>query len=51
MPIYEYACPTCGHTWEEWQRMDAPMVAPCPDCKAESPRIWPSRTSFVMKGE
>lgn len=50
MPIYEYQCPNCRHTFEEWVRLaDAHGQEPCPKCGAPSPRIM-SHTSFVLKG-
>ncbi len=37
MPIYEYACRTCGKEWEHFTRkMDAPAPA-CEDCEAGGP--------------
>ena len=33
MPIYEYACPQCQKTFEEWLRSgDDAETQPCPDC-------------------
>lgn len=53
MPIYEYQCPHCGKTFEEWLKTsgssaDASMC-PCPSCGTASPRIL-SSTSFLLKG-
>ena len=39
MPLYEYTCASCDHTFEKLRpitRMDDP--APCPDCSGESER-------------
>lgn len=50
MPIYEYACPGCRHTFEEWLKSDdAAATLPCPQCGEPSPRIL-SNTSFILKG-
>ena len=50
MPIYEYACPICGRTFEEWlHSADASETQPCPDCGASSPLVI-SNTSFILKG-
>ena len=50
MPIYEYACPHCGKTFEEWLRSsDDAGAQPCPDCGTSSPRQM-SNTSFILKG-
>ena len=50
MPIYEYQCPKCQHTFEEWVKAsDSLGQEPCPKCGESSPRIM-SQTSFVLKG-
>ena len=50
MPIYEYSCPSCGKTFEEFMRAsDDAEKAACPDCGAEAPRML-STTSFIRKG-
>ena len=52
MPIYEYSCPACGITFEEWVRTssEADKTQACPQCGAEAPRML-SNTSFILKGE
>lgn len=51
MPIYEYACPECGHEFEEWGKAsESHKEEPCPLCGVNSPRVM-SRTSFVLKGD
>jgi putative FmdB family regulatory protein len=50
MPIYEYLCPQCGRTFEEWTKTtDSAAEEPCPKCGVSSPRVI-SQTSFVLKG-
>ena len=50
MPIYEYQCPKCQHTFEEWVKAsDSLGQEPCPKCGESSPRLM-SQTSFVLKG-
>ena len=50
MPIYEYQCPKCQHTFEEWVKAsDSLGQEPCPKCGESSPRIM-SQTFFVLKG-
>lgn len=50
MPIYEYSCPACGKSFEEFVRAsDDTEKAPCPHCGAEAPRML-SNTSFILKG-
>ena len=50
MPIYEYRCPKCNATFEEWLRhADDAATCVCPSCHAEAKRII-SHTTFVLKG-
>lgn len=51
MPIYEYSCPKCRRSFEEWIRSsdEADKDQPCPDCGTASPRML-SNTSFILKG-
>lgn len=49
MPIYEYACRSCGHEFEELQKVGA-EPPPCPECAADEVGRKVSRTSFVLKG-
>ena len=50
MPIYEYACPHCRKTFEEWLRSgDDAETQPCPDCGEICHRVI-SNTSFILKG-
>ncbi len=50
MPIYEYACPKCRTTFEEWLKADDEAgTHPCPACGCDAPRIL-SPTSFILKG-
>ncbi|MGD0758104.1 MAG: zinc ribbon domain-containing protein [Candidatus Sulfotelmatobacter sp.] len=32
MPLYEYKCKKCGHTFEKIQKYSDRMVKKCPDC-------------------
>ena len=50
MPIYEYSCPKCCKTFEEWLKTDDEADShPCPVCGSPSPRVL-SSTSFLLKG-
>lgn len=51
MPIYEYACPHCHKTFEEWLKSsdDQTSSFPCPLCGQDAPRII-SQTTFILKG-
>jgi putative FmdB family regulatory protein len=50
MPIYEYECQACGHTFEEWQKITDKPVRVCPKCKARKVEKLISQTSFQLKG-
>ena len=51
MPIYEYGCEGCGHTFERLQKVSDTPVRDCPSCGAEGAvKKLASRTSFVLKG-
>jgi putative FmdB family regulatory protein len=50
VPIYEYACPDCGHQFELMQKMSEPPATDCPECKAGHVKKLISRTSFVLQG-
>jgi putative FmdB family regulatory protein len=50
MPIYEYACQSCGHELEQLQKLsDAPLVD-CPECGRPELRKLVSAGGFVLKG-
>ncbi|HWL87645.1 MAG TPA: zinc ribbon domain-containing protein [Polyangiaceae bacterium] len=50
MPTYEYACSSCNHQWEEFQRISEPASTVCPQCKQESARRQISAGNFILKG-
>lgn len=50
MPIYEYLCPKCEETFEEWRKSVDDDVAPCPACGEPSKRII-SSSAFILKGK
>lgn len=51
MPIYEYGCEKCGHTFERLQKVSDEPVSECPGCSASGAvKKLVSRTSFVLKG-
>lgn len=51
MPIYEYGCDECGHTFERLQKVSDEPVQDCPECDVDG-RVKKliSRSSFVLKG-
>ncbi|MEO6420312.1 MAG: zinc ribbon domain-containing protein [Polyangiaceae bacterium] len=50
MPTYEYACTSCGNTWEDIQKISEPALTTCPKCKNETAKRQISGGSFILKG-
>lgn len=50
MPIYEYACASCGHELEIWQKITEKPARTCPNCGARKLERQISHTSFQLKG-
>jgi len=50
MPIYEYACPDCGHRFDALQKISDNPIQTCPKCSAGQVKKLISATSFVLKG-
>jgi len=50
MPIYEYKCDACGHTFDTLQKVsDSPLVE-CPVCGEEALKKLVSSPAFRLKG-
>ncbi len=49
MPIYEYACETCGKHREVIQKFSDEPLRTCPDCGGKVQKLI-SHTSFILKG-
>lgn len=52
MPIYEYTCPSCDTTFEEWIRSATDENSDhyaCPYCNTEAQRVL-SPSTFILKG-
>lgn len=49
MPIYEYQCSTCGHTFEVLQRFSDEPIKECCRCSASVQRLI-SPPALVFKG-
>lgn len=50
MPIYEYACPDCGHKFDEIQKFSDDPITVCPKCGHTNVKKLISQTSFILKG-
>jgi len=50
VPIYEYACPDCGHEFETMQKVSEPRLTDCPSCQSHHLKKKVSATSFTLKG-
>ena len=50
MPIYEYECTNCGHTFDELQKMSDEHLVDCPSCSTPKLARLLSAPSFRLKG-
>ena len=51
MPTYEYACPKCGHTFEQYQSMIDEPLKKCPACKKTGVKRLVGRgAGLIFKG-
>jgi len=50
MPIYEYQCESCQHTFEVWQKITEGPVKKCESCGSKKVSKLISQSSFHLKG-
>jgi putative FmdB family regulatory protein len=51
MPTYDYLCDACGHQFEEFQSITAPLLTKCPQCKKKKlKRLFGTGAAVVFKG-
>ena len=50
MPIYEYACKSCGHVFDALQKMNDDALIDCPDCGEPELKKLLSAPNFRLKG-
>ena len=51
MPTYDYECQSCGHTFELFQSMSAPVKRKCPQCgKNKLERLIGKGAAVLFKG-
>ncbi|MGL4981619.1 MAG: FmdB family zinc ribbon protein [Treponemataceae bacterium] len=51
MPYYDYACNSCRHTFEEFQKMSDKPLSECPKCKGEVKKMLSAGLGISFKGE
>lgn len=50
MPTYEYECPECKYTFEEFQKItDGPLIE-CPKCGGKIRRLISGGAGLIFKG-
>lgn len=51
MPTYDYECDGCGHAFELFQSISAPVEKKCPECKKPKlRRLFGTGAAVVFKG-
>ena len=51
MPTYDYECDACGHEFELFQSISAPLKRKCPSCgKSKLRRLFGAGAAIVFKG-
>ena len=50
MPTYEYLCTACGHTFELFQSITAPVRTQCPQCGGLLERLMGKGAAVIFKG-
>lgn len=50
MPIYSYACQSCGHAFDAMQKLAEPMLTECPSCKRPDLKKQLTAPGFQLKG-
>ncbi len=48
MPLFEYMCVRCGHTFEQLVRSSSTQEVTCPRCKGT--RVQKQMSSFAVRG-
>ncbi|MBU2491234.1 MAG: zinc ribbon domain-containing protein [Bacteroidetes bacterium] len=50
MPNYDYQCLSCGHVFEEFQKMSDELLKECPQCDGPLKRLIGAGSSPIFKG-
>lgn len=49
MPVYEYLCLSCGHSFEQRRRASDPPASRCPECRGKVRRVY-QPVGIIFKG-
>ncbi len=49
MPLYEYQCTVCDHSFEERQSFDSEPICACPQCQNSARRLF-KPAPIIFKG-
>lgn len=50
MPTYEYACDSCGHNFDAFQKMSDAPLQDCPECGKKIRRVLSGGLGIIFKG-
>lgn len=50
MPTYDYACDSCGHSFEAFQKMSDEPLRECPECGKAVRRVLSGGIGISFKG-
>ncbi|WP_287153845.1 zinc ribbon domain-containing protein [Candidatus Solincola tengchongensis] len=50
LPVYEYRCDSCGHSFDLIQPMDAERTADCEKCGSPARRVFSPRIAIRYEG-
>lgn len=51
MPIFDYQCRKCGHTFDALQKLNEAPLTKCPECGKEALEKLLSTPAFQVKGK
>ena len=50
MPTYDYRCPSCGHDFEKFEKINARVRPKCPQCGTRAERQISGGAGLLFKG-
>jgi putative FmdB family regulatory protein len=50
MPTYAYRCPSCGHEFQKFHKMNVRTRPKCPECGTRAERIITGGAGLLFKG-